>query len=48
MDYIYSTHKEPAWGWVGALLEARKFAVPVRTKPVAKPKRDLRPGRAAC
>ena len=45
MDYIYSTHKEPAWGWIGALLEARKSAA---TQLAAKPAPTLRPRRAAC
>ena len=48
MDYIYSTHKEPAWGWIGALLEARKAAAPAAGKPVTAPAPRLRPRRAAC
>ncbi|WP_158255991.1 MULTISPECIES: hypothetical protein [unclassified Brevundimonas] len=47
MDYIYSTHKEPAWGWIGALLDARKPAVPAATRLAAKPAPKLRPRRAA-
>ncbi|HEY1074063.1 hypothetical protein [Brevundimonas sp.] len=48
MDYIYSTHKEPAWGWIGALLDARKSAAPTAIKRAAKPAPKLRPRRAAC
>lgn len=48
MDYIYSTHKEPAWGWIGALLDARKAVAPVATKLAAAPAPRLRPRRAAC
>ena len=48
MGYIYSTHKEPAWGWIGALLDARKASKPAATKPVATPAPRLRPRRAAC
>lgn len=48
MDYIYSTHKEPAWGWIGALLDARKASTPAATKPVAAPAPRLRARRAAC
>ncbi|MBB4796918.1 hypothetical protein HNP32_000632 [Brevundimonas bullata] len=47
MDYIYSTHKEPAWGWIGALLDARKAAAPVANPLAAKPAPRLRPRRAA-
>ncbi|MET4684103.1 hypothetical protein [Brevundimonas faecalis] len=46
MENMYRTHKEPAWGWIGALLEARRLSRPVATKPAAAPK--LRPGRVAC
>jgi hypothetical protein len=45
MEEMYRTHKEPAWGWVGALLEARKSAA---TQLAAKPAATLRPRRAAC
>lgn len=46
MEEMYRTHKEPAWGWIGALLEASKLAAPVSAKaarPTAVPAR-----RAAC
>ena len=50
MEDIHRTHKEPAWGWIGALLDARKPAAPVSAKsptriatPAAVPAR-----RAAC
>ena len=46
MDYIYSTHKEPAWGWIGALLDARNASAPAASKPQPAP--TLRPRRAAC
>lgn len=46
MENMYRTHKEPAWGWIGALLEARRLSRPVAIKAVAAPK--LRPGRVAC
>lgn len=26
MEHLYRTHKEPAWGWVGALLDARRLS----------------------
>ncbi len=48
MEDIHRTHKEPAWGWIGALLDARKAAAPAVTKPVAAPAPRLRPRRAAC
>ncbi|MGH7028373.1 hypothetical protein [Brevundimonas sp.] len=52
MDYIYSTHKEPAWGWIGALLDARKPTAPVsaktrRSPPAAAPT-TVPARRAAC
>lgn len=47
MDYIYSTHKEPAWGWIGALLEARRASAPAATPLAAKPAPRLRTRRAA-
>ncbi|MEG1029826.1 MAG: hypothetical protein RSE34_07110 [Brevundimonas sp.] len=47
MDYIYSTHKEPAWGWIGALLDARKTSAPASVKLAAKSAPKLRPRRAA-
>ena len=52
MEDMHRTHKEPAWGWIGALLDARKPAAPVSAKarrsapaaaPTAVPAR-----RAAC
>ncbi len=46
MEDIHRNHKEPAWGWIGALLEARRLSRPVAIKPAAAPK--LRPGSAAC
>ena len=48
MEDIHRTHKEPAWGWIGALLEARKAAAPAATKLTGKPAPTLRPRRAAC
>lgn len=48
MEDIHRTHKEPAWGWIGALLDARKPAAPAASKPVAAPAPPLRPRRAAC
>ena len=47
MEDIHRTHKEPAWGWIGALLDARKRAAPAATKLAAKPAPTLRPRRAA-
>lgn len=47
MDYIYSTHKEPAWGWIGALLDARKASAPAASKPAVAPIARLRARRAA-
>lgn len=41
MEYMFRTHKEPAWGWIGALIEGRRRAVasrrnrPAFTAPVA-------------
>ena len=32
MEDIHRTHKEPAWGWIGALLDARKPSAPVSAK----------------
>jgi hypothetical protein len=46
MEDIHRTHKEPAWGWIGALLDARKASAPAAAKLVAKPA-TLRPRRAA-
>ena len=48
MEDIHRTHKEPAWGWIGALLDARKPASPAASKPVTAPAPPLRPRRAAC
>ena len=51
MEEMYRTHKEPAWGWIGALLDARQSAAPAAPaviKPDAAPTSKLRPGRAAC
>lgn len=48
MEDIHRTHKEPAWGWIGALLDARKASTPAATKPVAAPAPRLRSRRAAC
>lgn len=48
MEDIHRTHKEPAWGWVGALLNARKPAAPAASQPVAAPTPTLRPRRAPC
>ena len=48
MEDIHRTHKEPAWGWIGALLDARQSAAPAAIKPAAAPTSKLRPGRAAC
>ena len=28
MEDIHRTHKEPAWGWIGALLDARRPSRP--------------------
>ncbi|MGO4408420.1 MULTISPECIES: hypothetical protein [unclassified Brevundimonas] len=52
MEDIHRTHKEPAWGWIGALLEVRKTAAPVSAK-TARPARTATPAavparRAAC
>ncbi len=47
MEDIHRTHKEPAWGWVGALLDARKASAPAATNLAAKPAPKLRPRRAA-
>lgn len=48
MEDMHRTHKEPAWGWIGALLDARKPAAPAATQVAAKPAPTLRPRRAAC
>ena len=48
MEDMHRTHKEPAWGWIGALLEARRLAAPLTTRSVATAASKLRPGRAAC
>ncbi len=48
MEDIHRTHKEPAWGWIGALLDARKPSAPAAAPLVAKPTTGLRPRRAAC
>jgi hypothetical protein len=45
MEDMHRTHKEPAWGWIGALLDARKSAA---AQLAAKPAPILRPRRAAC
>ena len=46
MEEMHRTHKEPAWGWIGALLDARKASGPAASK--AKPAPGLRPRRVAC
>ncbi|GAA0773946.1 hypothetical protein GCM10009434_19870 [Brevundimonas olei] len=44
MDHIYRTHKEPAWGWIGALLDARRLSrretgeVRLRARPCPAPR----------
>ena len=48
MEEMHRTHKEPAWGWIGALLEARRLAAPATARPVATGTSKLRPGRAVC
>jgi hypothetical protein len=48
MEEMYRTHKEPAWGWIGALLDARKIAAPANTLLASRPAATLRPRRAAC
>ena len=48
MEDIHRTHKEPAWGWIGALLDARKATTLAANKLVAAPAPRLRPRRAAC
>jgi hypothetical protein len=30
MEYMFRTHKEPAWGWIGALIEGRRRAATSR------------------
>lgn len=27
MEKMHRSHQEPAWGWIGALIEARKLAL---------------------
>jgi len=34
MEEMYRTHKEPAWGWIGALLAAMPRAAPSRARPI--------------
>lgn len=48
MEDIHRTHKEPAWGWIGALLESRKPASPATAQLATKPTPALRPSRAGC
>ena len=48
MEEMYRTHKEPAWGWIGALLAARKTSASAAPPLSARPTRMLRPRRAAC
>jgi hypothetical protein len=48
MEDIHRTHKEPAWGWIGALLDARKAAATATPRIAARPAPALRPRRAAC
>ena len=48
MEDMHRTHKEPAWGWIGALLDARKPAAPATAKLAVASTPKLRPGRAAC
>ena len=53
MEDIHRTHKEPAWGWVGALFSASPLSPPqaslktsdarIRARPCPTP-----PRRAAC
>ena len=47
MEDMHRTHKEPAWGWIGALLDARKASAPAVSPLAAKPAPRLRPRRAA-
>ncbi|MNI45375.1 hypothetical protein D3C73_997970 [compost metagenome] len=35
MEHIHRTHKEPAWGWIGALIDARRLSR--RETGVARP-----------
>lgn len=46
MEDIHRTHKEPAWGWIGALLDARKPAAPVNAR-TPRPVRTAAPARRA-
>ena len=43
MEDMHRTHKEPAWGWIGALLDARRAAAPAD----ARDAKSARPGRIA-
>ena len=36
MEDMHRTHKEPAWGWIGALLDASKPAAPISAKSPAR------------
>ena len=47
MEDIHRTHKEPAWGWIGALLDARKTSAPASVKLAAKSAPKLGARRAA-
>ncbi len=47
MEDMHRTHKEPAWGWIGVLLDARKTA-PADNPLAVQPAPRLRPRRAAC
>lgn len=47
MEEMYRTHKEPAWGWIGALLDARKASALAVSQRAAKPAATMRTRRAA-
>ncbi len=46
MEEMYRTHKEPAWGWIGALLDAAKTSAPAASPLSARPRPRLRARRA--
>lgn len=35
MEYMFRTHKEPAWGWIGALMEGRRRTASPRPNTTA-------------
>ncbi len=53
MEDIHRTHKEPAWGWIGALFSARPLSAPPATAKPGDARSRARPcptppRRAAC